>query len=164
MAKIDDIEFVAIFSGLTRQQLEQICAITKEQTCTKGDVIFEENSPSKEFYIIAEGTIDIQIDPDLIRLGDDYEPGTIARLHQGQAFGEISLVDEGARSASAKCTADSARLIVIDCGDFMDLMRSDLEMGFKVMNNLAAELSLKIRQTNLIVRESLIYTPSSKDD
>ncbi len=164
MTKITDIEFVEIFSGLNSGQLDSVCKVIKEQTYNYGAVIFEESSPSKEFYIIAEGTIDIQIDPDLILPGDDYDPGTIARLQQGQTFGEIALVDEGVRSASAKCSSNSCRLLVIDRSDLMNLLAGDRDMGFKVMSNLAAELSLKIRQTNLIVRESLIYTPSSREE
>jgi hypothetical protein len=45
---------------------------------------------------------------------------------------------------------------VIDRQDFLKVLESDFQMGFIVMRNFAADLALKIRQTNLMVRESLM--------
>jgi CRP-like cAMP-binding protein len=60
------------------------------------------------------------------------------------------------RSASARCGSESCKLIVIGRKDFVKLLEDDCKMGYTVMRNFAADLSLKIRQTNLMVRESLM--------
>lgn len=151
------LEQVDIFEELTSAQLDLIETVCTEKAYHQGEVVFEENTPSREFYVIADGEIDIQIDPDTIGDGtDQYQPTTIATLRRGQSFGEVAIVDPGVRSASAKCSSETARLLVIAREDFLKLLESDYQMGYVVMRNFAADLSLKIRQTNLLVRESLM--------
>jgi len=151
------LEQVDIFDELTSGQLEQIGKICVEKSYNKDEVIFEENSPSREFYIIADGEVDIQVDPDTIGDGtDSYQPQTIARLRRGQCFGELAIIDPGVRSAAAICSTESCRLLMIDRADFVKLLESDYQIGYIVMRNFAADLSVRIRQTNLLVRESLM--------
>jgi CRP-like cAMP-binding protein len=153
------LQQVDIFEDLTTKQLELIDEHCVEKNYNQGEVVFEENTPSREFYIIADGEVDIQIDPDTI--GDSggadlYQPTTIATLRRGQSFGEVAIVDPGVRSASAKCSSETCKLLMLDRDDFLDLLESDYQMGYIIMRNFAADLSLKIRQTNLLVRESLL--------
>ncbi len=152
---------VDIFEELKTSHLQLIDSICAEKTCNQGELIFAENSPSNEFYIIMDGEVEIQVDPDTIGHGqNNFQPSTIAVLRRGQCFGEVALVDQGVRSASALAGTDSCKLLVINRKDFINLLREDYEMGFIVMRNLAADLSFKIRQTNLMVRESLMYKKS----
>ncbi len=151
------LEQIDILMDLTPEQLNQVEAICSEKNFSQGEVIFEENTPSREFYVIVDGEIDIQIDPDTIGDGtDSYQPTTIATLRRGQSFGEVAIVDPGLRSASAKCSSESCRLLVIDRQEFLKLLEGDYQLGYVVMRNFAADLALKIRQTNLLVRESLM--------
>jgi CRP/FNR family cyclic AMP-dependent transcriptional regulator len=152
------LEQVDIFVDLTPEQLTLIDQICSEKSFNQGEVIFEENSPSREFCIIMDGEVEIQVDPDTIGDGttDAYQPSTIAVLRRGQSFGEVAIVDPGVRSASARCRSETCKLLVIDRDDFLKLLKDDYQMGFIVMRNFAADLALKIRQTNLLVRESLM--------
>jgi voltage-gated potassium channel len=150
------LEQVDIFEDLTSEQLDLVDKICTEKNYKQDEVVFEENSLSREFFIIADGEVDIQVDPDTIGRGEDnYQPSTIATLRRGQSFGEVAIVDPGVRSASAKCSSETCRLLIIDSGDFLKLLENDYQMGYVVMRNFAADLALKIRQTNLLVRESL---------
>ena len=83
----------------------------------------------------------------------------IALLQKGQTFGEIALVDQGLRSASVRCITETCRVFLIDRDDFIRLLKTNLDMGFSVMYNLAADLCLRIRQTTYLVRDSLLYVP-----
>ena len=157
MTDVYVLEQVDIFEELTAEQLALINDICRERSYSQGEVIFEENSLSREFCIIIEGEVEIQVDPDTIGSGEDeYQPSTIAVLRRGQSFGEVAIVDPGVRSASARCGSKSCKLLVIDRIDFLELLTSDYQMGYVVMRNFAADLALKIRQTNLLVRESLM--------
>ena len=157
MAHTYILEQVDIFEELTSNQLELIDEICAEKGYNQGEVIFEENSPSREFYIIVDGEVDIQIDPDTIGDGsDNYLPTTIATLRRGQSFGEVAIVDPGVRTASAKCSSETCRLLMISRKDFVALLEKDYQLGYVVMRNFAVDLSVKIRQTNLLVRESLM--------
>jgi CRP-like cAMP-binding protein len=152
------LEQVDIFQELDSNQLDSIEKICAAKSYNLGDIVFKENSGNNEFYIIADGEIEIQVDPDTIGDGtDSHEPTTIAVLRRGQSFGEVALVDPGVRSASARCRTETTKLLVIERKDFMKLLESNYDMGYTIMRNLAADLALKIRQTNLMVRESLMY-------
>jgi CRP/FNR family transcriptional regulator, cyclic AMP receptor protein len=149
---------IDIFADLESSHLALIEAICKEKMYRPGQLIFEENSVSQEFYIILDGEVEIQVDPDTIGDGSNtHEPTTIATLRWGQSFGEVALVDPGVRSASARCGLEPCKLLVIDRNVFEKLLESNCKMGYIIMRNLAADLALKIRQTNFMVRESLLY-------
>ena len=157
MAHAYILEQIDIFEDLNPDQLELIDKICVEKNFNQDEVIFEENSPSTEFYIIVDGEVDIQVDPDTIGDGtDSYEPTTIATLRRGQSFGEVAIIDPGVRSASAKCSSETCRLLMIDRGDILRLLEDNYQMGYIVMRNFAVDLSVRIRQTNLLVRESLM--------
>ena len=52
-----------IFDQLTATQLEMVANICSEERYSAGQVIFEENSASKELYVIARGEVEILISP-----------------------------------------------------------------------------------------------------
>ena len=151
------------FEGLTNVQLEIIASICQERHCWIEEMIFDENSASDELYIIARGTVDIQVDPSLVgrqRSDEKSQLVTIATLNSGQIFGEVALVDQGLRSAAARCAANNTHLLIIPRDKLMLLCTSFPELGFRLMYNLAAELAMKIRDTDLAIREQLLWNPS----
>ncbi|MFM8322581.1 MAG: cyclic nucleotide-binding domain-containing protein [Chloroflexota bacterium] len=156
------LEKVEIFADLSPSQLTQIYAICREAVFLQGEQIFAEESPSTEFYVILEGEVAIQVNPNIIRdsRAVQFAPGTIAVLFPGQSFGEVALVDQGLRSASAVCQSMFCKCLVIERQDLMALLKKDPRMGFAIMNNLATDLCTKIRLSNLNLREALLYLPS----
>lgn len=147
-----------IFDELTNTQLELVASICSERHYQAGDIIFEENSPGDELYVIASGEVEIVVDPSLI--GKDGTSGlyTIATLRRGQNFGEVSLVDEGLRSAGARCSAQDTHMIIIPRDKLMLLCDTYTQLGYRLMRNLAADLAMKIRHTDLQVREQLTWS------
>jgi CRP-like cAMP-binding protein len=87
---------------------------------------------------------------------------TIATLRRGQSFGEVALVDEGRRSAAARCTQHDTHLVIIPRDKLMLLCDTYAQLGYRLMRNLAADLAMKIRNTDLQVREQLYWTPQNK--
>lgn len=148
-----------IFYELTPTQLELVASLCQERRCKAGDIIFEENAASDELYIIAQGEIDIQVDPSLVGTEDTRSigPVTIATLRRGQSFGEVALVDQGLRSASARCAANGTQLLVLPRDKLIMLCDTYPQLGYRLMRNLAADLALKIRSTDLRIREELLY-------
>lgn len=155
------LEQVDIFADLDTERLQRIAGLCTERRYDKGDIVFQENTDSDELYIILQGEVEIQVDPRTLGISADESPGptTIATLRRGQSFGEVALVDEGLRSASARCAASRTKLLVISRNDLIQMCRNDFEMGYILMRNVASDLSLKIRQTDLMVREQLLWSP-----
>jgi CRP/FNR family cyclic AMP-dependent transcriptional regulator len=137
-----------ILNGLSESQLEKVAELCREQTCNADDIIFKENDKSSELYLIQDGLVEITLSVP--------EPGTeksLVSLGKGQIFGEMALLDEGPRTASARCIADGTRLWVAKRADFISLCEKDTGIGFIVMKNIAADLSFKLRLVNLIRKE-----------
>jgi CRP-like cAMP-binding protein len=89
-----------------------VANLCRETVYNEGDVIFPENSDSKELYVIAQGEVNILIHRNAT--GEVDQKGTsVARLRRGQSFGEVALVDEGLRSASARAALKDTRLLAI---------------------------------------------------
>jgi len=153
-----------IFFQFTPTQLELVANLCQEATYQQGDLIFKENSGSKELYVIIQGEVDIFVDPSLVGSVDaNSENRTIATLRRGQSFGEVALVDEGLRSASACASQNDTRLLIIPRDKLIMLCDTYPQLGYRLMHNLAADLAMKIRNTDLRIREQLLYKPQSKE-
>ncbi len=153
-----------IFYDLTRPQLDMIAAICSQVTTKAGEVIFEENSAGDELYVVGSGEVDILVSPALVQSakGEPPRPWTIATIRRGQTFGEIALVDQGLRSASARCASRKAQLLVIPRERLIKLCDNYSEMGYRLMRNIAADLAFKVRGTDLAIRERLLWRPVTK--
>jgi CRP-like cAMP-binding protein len=90
------------------------------------------------------------------------ENRTIATLRRGQSFGEVALVDEGLRSASACASQKDTRLLIIPRDKLIMLCDTYPQLGYRLMYNLAADLAMKMRNTDLRIREQLLYKPQEK--
>lgn len=150
-----------IFYQFTPTQLELVANLCRELTFTAGEIIFQENSGNKELYVIAQGEVDILINNGAGEEADQGET-TVALLRRGQSFGEVALVDEGLRSASARAVQKDTRLLVIQREKLIMLCETYPQLGYRLMYNLAADLAMKIRNTDLRIRERLLYEPKDK--
>ena len=159
MSYSNSLKQAEIFFELTPEQLEKVAALCEERRCNAGDIIFDENAASDELYIIAHGEVEIQVDPSLVAGDDVKSPGmvTIATLRRGQSFGEVALVDQGLRSAAARCAANNTELVILPREMLIRLCDTNPALGYRIMRNLAADLALKIRSTDLRIREELLY-------
>ncbi|RPI35164.1 MAG: cyclic nucleotide-binding domain-containing protein [Chloroflexota bacterium] len=148
-----------IFYQLTPTQLELIGNLCSERSYNSGEIIFPEGADSDELYVIIQGEVDILVNPALVsnQPGEMRTPVTIATMRRGQSFGEIALVDQGLRSATAKATQNGTNLLVLPREKLMNLCDTYPQLGYHLMRNLAADLALKVRSTDLRIREELLY-------
>jgi CRP/FNR family cyclic AMP-dependent transcriptional regulator len=151
-----------IFFGIPRQNLEKAVTVCRSCVYKKGDIIVKENTPSDELYIITEGAVAIIIDPSLLGGPATTEPIIVANLWPGQTFGEVGLVDRGMRSASACAAVDETKLQAIKRGDLVRLCEEDHHFGYLLMRNIASDLAFKIRNTDLMLRERLLWESRPK--
>jgi CRP/FNR family cyclic AMP-dependent transcriptional regulator len=153
-----------IFYQFTPTQLELVANMCQEVIFQAGEIIFKENSSSKELYIITQGEVEILINPSTVSpasVKNKQKDSVIATLRRGQSFGEIALVDEGLRSASACAAQKDTRLLVISRDKVIMLCETYPQLGYRLMYNLAADLAMKIRNTDLRIREQLLYKPQN---
>ncbi len=146
-----------IFYGISKENLTRVVDVCQACEYKKGDIVVKENTPSNELYIITEGVVEIVIDPSLLGGPSDAEPAVVAILWPGQTFGEVGLVDRGMRSASARAASDDTKLQAIKREDLIHLCEEDRYFGYLLMRNIASDLAFKIRNTDLMLRERLLW-------
>ena len=161
---INSLKQADIFYKFSPTQLELVANLCQEAGYGTGEVVFPEGNDSKELFIIIQGSVDILVNPALVsdQANETSQPVTIATLRRGQSFGEIALVDRGLRSATARAAEDQTSLLIIPRDKLMLLCETYPNLGYRLMLNLAADLALKIRSTDLRIREELLYGQRNK--
>jgi CRP-like cAMP-binding protein len=134
---------VEIFDGLEQIDLEQIALLCKERSLHRGDYLVMEGQPGDELYIVTQGFVEVL-------LGESKSPGrVVVNLGVGQIIGEMSLLDQGPRSASVRAVEEPTIVQVIHREDFDTIFQNNFRLGYIVMRNIAADLSFKLRHRNL---------------
>jgi len=152
-----------IFYQFTPVQLEMVANLCQERSYASGEIVVEAGASSKELYILTQGEVDILVNPALVGKPDSsQELVTIATLRRGQSFGEVALVDEGLRSATVRTAQKDTKLQVISRDKLVMLCETYPQLGYRLMYNLAADLAMKIRNTDLRIRETLLYSRPRK--
>jgi len=147
------LSLTEIFDNLSSTQLELVASICEAASLDKGQVLFSENEGSDEMYVIAQGAVQVLMNPGAISLDTDLEPVLLTELQQGQVVGEVALVDQGLRSATIKASQEDTQVLRLPRERLMLLCDTYPELGYKIMRNLAADLALKIRKTDLTIRQ-----------
>ncbi len=131
----------ALFSGLSDDELGAVVNLCVERSFPAGSIVIRQGDVGDEMFIIQDGHIEIVV------VGAKPELRVVV-LGKGQILGEMSLLDMGFRSATAR-SATAVTLQVIKQADFAALCEQDHGIGYVVMRNLAADLSFKLRHRNL---------------
>lgn len=128
---------VPLFYGLARRQLGKLLIKLFERNYQAGETIFARGEAGKALFIVLSGKISI------FRNHDEIEE-ELAVLTTGSYFGELALIDDQPRSASARADEPSVLLILYKT-DFDDLIESHKAIAIKVMTNLLRTLAGYIR-------------------
>lgn len=92
---------IDFFSFLTDEELMKLLKMCKCRNYRKGEVIFTEGDAGDRFYVIINGQIDI------IKVINASKEEILATIGTGQCFGEMAIMDDSPRSASAKASLDT---------------------------------------------------------
>lgn len=129
----------------TFQNFEEPDLAALSEECTEGafkkdEVIFPEESPGDKMYIVRQGSVKVY---KKIKNNDT----TLAVLGPGEFFGEMALLDGGARSAAAKAIED-VKALVISIKNFETLREKQPQVALRIMDVLVRTLSTRLRQAN----------------
>jgi CRP-like cAMP-binding protein len=130
-----------LFRGLVPEALERIAAIASQEAYGPGHYIFREGEVGDKLYLILEGKV--RISRQLSGMGEE----ALAILGVGEAFGEMSLIDDTPRSADAR-VHESCKLLVITREAFEDLLFIHKDLAFEILWNFIKTLSGRLREAN----------------
>ena len=109
---------------LPAERIEQILPCIHARHLDKAEILFKAGDPGDALYIIARGKVEVLTDG----LRGAEPGGAIARLGQGHAFGEMSLLSGGARTATIRALEDTD-LLKIGKDDFDRLVAADRQLA-----------------------------------
>ena len=132
---------IGLFSGIPAAHLRRVIAIGLEETYSTNAKVFEEGDIGDKLYIILDGAIRIS------RFVPGMGEEALAVLRPGAYFGEMSLIDDAPRSATAVCH-EKCRLFVVNRRDLEDLLFVDRDLAYELLWNWVRTLSRRLRATN----------------
>lgn len=118
----------SIFQNCSETDLIEIASICHENHVEKGIQIFKKSDPGNCVYFIYKGSVSIH----------DGEH-QLAMLTENELFGELSLLDSEARSASATALSDCI-LLKIKQEDFYDVVATNTDILKGIMKTLCKRL------------------------
>jgi CRP-like cAMP-binding protein len=138
---------IGLFGALGDEVLEHLSGQLKPKRVAPGDTIFHEGDGSaREMYVVLDGEMEVY---KRSRRGRDMR---VAILGPGDWFGEMSVLDMQARSATVRALAPS-RLIRFTSEDMDALYRHDLKAYALIVLNIARDLSRRLRVTDGILAD-----------
>jgi CRP-like cAMP-binding protein len=108
--KLELLKRTPLLSGLGRKEIEAVGRLVDEVDVPAGRVLMREGDTGREFFVVVSGTV-----------GIDRGGTRIRTMEPGDFFGEIALLAEGPRTATAT-TDGPATLLVLGHREFHSLM------------------------------------------
>jgi len=120
---------------MTEDRVDETAALPKfRQRYRKSEVIFEEGSTGSEMYLIHSGRVLLSVRQ------SEAQQVPIVVLNPGDFFGEMALVDDSPRSATASAVEDGTELIVMDRARFLFMVRQQPEFALSLMHTLCRRI------------------------
>jgi CRP-like cAMP-binding protein len=126
---IDHLKNVALFNDCTRKDLEKIAERSDVVDVPAGRVIMHEGKVGSEAFVVLKGTVAVR------RNGRK-----VTELGIGAMVGELSLFDDGVRSATVECVTDCTVLVLT-----RSALRSAIEEVPAMSHKLFAAMASRLR-------------------
>ena len=139
------LEHSPLFAGLPRRLLARLATRFFEKVYHPGDGVFEEGDPGRALFVVVEGEVEIT-------RATPQGPYVLNTLGPGLAFGELALIDDFPRSATARA-ATSTRLLILYKSDFDALMEGNARIAVVMMRNLSRRLAIYARRPPGVMSE-----------
>jgi CRP-like cAMP-binding protein len=123
---------VPLFAGLSRRHLRKLAGMAQEVHYRKGRIIVEVGQPGNSFYVIVDGTALVY--PRKLPTGRPR-----ARLHTGDFFGELALLDGGPRTATVVADANLV-VLRLSRSSFHKVVTTEPSVAEKIMAGLAGRI------------------------
>ena len=138
----ESLSRVSLFKRLVPAELETLAKDVDQVNFKAGETIFNESDKGDALYVVDTGSVRIWV------LDEDVEPVTLAELKPGDFFGELAVLDRGARSTNATAITD-IELHRLSSDDFQGFLMKHPDVAIDVI----CEIGARMRQTNTLVSQ-----------
>jgi CRP-like cAMP-binding protein len=135
-----ELKKIPLFSALSEQEIYQVMKLSFEKKYTKDATLFVEGQPGEVLYIVKKGGVNI------LKKTAQGEV-LLSTLGPGEFLGEISLIDDSPRSATARVAMDS-ELVVITRKCFQDMLKGDPHISAQMLLHFLRVMGQRLRATD----------------
>jgi len=129
------IRQVPLFSGLDKREIQGLASTMKQRDFDAGDTIASEGSTGIGFFIIDEGEATVSVQGEEVRT-----------LKHGDYFGEVALIDDGARTATITAKTP-LKAYGITSWEFRPLVENNASLAWKMLQTMAKRLRESEKRT-----------------
>jgi CRP-like cAMP-binding protein len=127
---------IASFTGLNYEQSNRALKYFEERTLENGQEVFRKGEAGNAMAIIDFGKISV--------LRNNIE---IAIIGKGRAFGEISMLDGRARTATCVAT-EPTKLLLIDSNTLRKMIGDDPDLAARLLLSVGTSLAGRLRRVD----------------
>lgn len=139
LKKINFLKSIRLFEGIKNRSLIHILENLQERTYLKGETIFTQGDIGRALFIVFSGKIALaRLEP------DKQKSELIAEVHPGEFFGEMALLEEMPRTATA-CALEDTRVFMLFKIKLETLLFARPAIGVVIATQLAKILSARLR-------------------
>lgn len=133
MDKVAFLRQVPIFSALEPKHLAPLAEIAHRQHYRKGQTIFYRGDPGNAMYLLIKGSVMMTLP------SEDGAEVIVATVRPGDQFGELAVLDGGARYVTAVAT-EPTEVLAIRREDLLAFLRTHADAGLAIALGLCARL------------------------
>ncbi len=143
---------IPLFSRLDRKQLKKLAGLSVAKTFAPGSIIVEEGTTGLGLFALISGSVEVCKDT-------KHEKIVLATIGAGDILGELALVDDNPRSATAVAT-ELTETLLITRSSFQELLLKDPEIAWCIVPTLAERIR-ELQQR--VINNGLFSEPRQAD-
>ena len=135
-----------LMDGLTAAQRAELEATMRRRRFGPGEILFRRGDPGDELYALVRGSVTL-----VEGNGADRAAGRrIISFRSGVVFGEVAMLDGGARTATAICDVESVGYTLAR-SDLERLRQRDPDLASQTLLNISRQISARLRFTTMVL-------------
>ena len=139
VAIVNSLRSCQLFAGLPAQDLESISGFTIVKALGRGDYLFHEAEPSRGFYIVQKGAINVH------RVNATGKEQVIHVFRAGESFAEATLATESGYPADARAV-ESSQVLLVQKSGFLALLKQRPELALRMLGSMSVHLRILVSQ------------------
>lgn len=145
-SKIQFLKTLPFFQDLAPWQLKRMTEVVFERHYEENETLFEHGQPGAALFLIWDGKVSIELE-------SNGRSVSIAQLEKGHFLGEMALLDESPRSATARALV-ATKTLALYRNDLKRLIQSDPDTASLIYKSLACIVGDRLRTTNDLIHSN----------
>jgi len=124
---------VSLFADFDDAELDDLLAVMKEKRFLRDATILIQRDPGESCFLIVSGEVKVSL------FGEDGKEIILAKLGEGEVFGEMALLSGSPRSATVIALSDTT-LLVLEREEFNKVLMRQPKLALKILAVMADRL------------------------